>query len=111
MPEMRVVPGRRRVSIGDKLVLLLFELRLHVGRRCDERRTDAGRLAGRTEQTSPESRMTKPGRAPSTFCGVPAAGTRHPAVHLAEPRLREGHAPSLRLGTSPRITSSPQRNV
>jgi hypothetical protein len=32
MPQMRVIPASRRVSIDDKLVLLLFELRLYVGR-------------------------------------------------------------------------------
>lgn len=58
MPEMRVVPGSRRVSIDDKLVLLLFELRLHVGRRCDGWRCQPGRMARRTGRTSTQSRVT-----------------------------------------------------
>ena len=58
MPQMRVIPGSRRVSIDDKLVLLLFELRLHVGRRCDEWRYPPGRMARRIERTSTPSRVT-----------------------------------------------------
>ena len=49
MPEMRVIPSRRGVAIHDKHVLLLFDLRLHVGRRCGKHRAHSGRLAGRSE--------------------------------------------------------------
>jgi len=84
VPQMRVIPGSRRVSFDDKLVWLLFELWLYVGRWCDECRVHQRRLARRGKQTSRESGMTNSGGAHSTFGGVLAPGTQHPAVQLAD---------------------------